>query len=85
LTETTAVGANAAGVEHLQIDGSVGLLAPNTMAKIVDIDSKKALPPGQHGEIWLRGPSIMQGKTKIHPLHLNTRFEAKMNFMIEVF
>lgn len=30
-------------------------------AKIVDPDTGEALPPGQKGELWLRGPSIMQG------------------------
>lgn len=30
-------------------------------AKIVDPDTGEALRPGQKGELWLRGPSIMQG------------------------
>lgn len=30
-------------------------------AKIVDPDTGEALRPGQKGELWLRGPSIMHG------------------------
>lgn len=59
LTESTAVGANTSGVEDQ--DNSTGLIAPNTEAKIVDIDSGKPLPPNHQGELWLRGPSIMHG------------------------
>lgn len=43
--------------------GSVGRLVVNMEAKIVDTLTGEALPPGQKGELWLRGPCIMKGKT----------------------
>lgn len=42
--------------------GSAGRLADNLEAKIVDPDSGEALPPGKHGELWIRGPTIMKGE-----------------------
>lgn len=41
--------------------GSVGRLLANMEAKIVDTVTGEALPPGQKGELWLRGPYIMKG------------------------
>ena len=41
--------------------GSAGLVVPNTECKIVDPDSGEALPAGQKGELWIRGPQVMQG------------------------
>lgn len=41
--------------------GSVGRLAELMEAKIVDPGTGEALPPGQKGELWLRGPTIMKG------------------------
>lgn len=40
---------------------SVGRLIANTEAKIVDPDTGIALPPGEKGELWIKGPTIMQG------------------------
>lgn len=40
---------------------SVGRLAENMEAKIVDPVTGEALPPGHKGELWLRGPTVMQG------------------------
>lgn len=40
---------------------SAGRLAENMEAKIVDPITGEALPPGHKGELWLRGPTVMQG------------------------
>lgn len=61
LTESTAIAANSITEEEFEHYDSAGLLAPNTEAKIVDVDSGRFLPPNKQGELWLRGPTIMQG------------------------
>ncbi|KAL3874681.1 hypothetical protein ACJMK2_037659 [Sinanodonta woodiana] len=44
--------------------GIIGPLIPNTLAKIVDVDSGKALPFRKEGEIWIKGPQVMKGYLK---------------------
>ena len=45
--------------------GSIGLPLPDTDAKIVDIKTgKKDCPPGEIGELIIKGPQIMQGYWK---------------------
>jgi long-chain acyl-CoA synthetase len=58
LTET--IGPIAFNVPGRRLPGSVGRLIPGAEARIVD-DDGNALPQGQAGEIWLRGPMIMKG------------------------
>lgn len=41
--------------------GACGIAVPNTACKIVDPDSGDALPAGQTGELWVKGPQVMQG------------------------
>ncbi|MDX1617103.1 MAG: alpha/beta fold hydrolase, partial [Candidatus Promineifilaceae bacterium] len=36
--------------------GSIGVPIPNTDARILDLASGEALPPGQIGELWVKGP-----------------------------
>ena len=42
-------------------EGSIGLPFPDTTYKIVDAKGEKILPPGEVGEIILKGPSVMIG------------------------
>jgi long-chain acyl-CoA synthetase len=44
--------------------GSIGLPLPNVEAAILDPQTGKLLPPGEVGEIVVRGPNIMQGYWK---------------------
>ncbi|CAN1835231.1 4-coumarate--CoA ligase-like 6 [Linum perenne] len=61
MTESTAVGTRGFNTHRFQKYSSVGLLAPNTEAKVVDCTSGHALPPGSVGELWMRGPGTMKG------------------------
>jgi len=61
LTESTGLGASTDNEEESRHYGSVGMLAPNTEAKIVDLDSGTPLPPNKNGELWLCGPIVMKG------------------------
>src|SRR4030095_2037017 len=41
--------------------GSVGVPAPNTECKIIDLETGEALGAGERGEVCVRGPQIMRG------------------------
>jgi len=41
--------------------GASGLTVPNTECLIVDVESGDSLGPGEDGELWIRGPQVMQG------------------------
>lgn len=62
MTESTAVGTRGFNTKYVKKYASVGLLAPNMQAKVVDCQNGKFLPPGKSGELFLRGPGIMKGK-----------------------
>ncbi|GJM10469.1 MAG: AMP-dependent synthetase [Lysobacteraceae bacterium] len=44
--------------------GTVGKVTPGAECKIIDLDTKQALGPGQRGELWVRGPQLMKGYWK---------------------
>ncbi len=44
--------------------GSIGLPLPSTEARIVDLKTGRPLPPGQIGELIIRGPQVMKGYWK---------------------
>ncbi len=46
--------------------GSIGLPYPDTLARIVDLESgEKVLGPGEAGELCIRGPQVMKGYWKM--------------------
>lgn len=61
MTETSPVTHSSppdpAQVRH----GSVGLPAPNTECKIIDLETGESLGPNKEGEVCVRGPQIMMG------------------------
>lgn len=61
LTESAGITTMSITEEELERYDSVGVLAPNTEAKIVDVETRNFLSPDQQGELWVRGPTIMQG------------------------
>jgi malonyl-CoA/methylmalonyl-CoA synthetase len=54
--------------------GSVGLPLPGLRVRIVDPETGQDLPPGQTGEIWLKGPGITSGYWR-KPEETATAFE----------
>ncbi|MFN8453373.1 MAG: AMP-binding protein, partial [Anaerolineae bacterium] len=41
--------------------GSIGPCISNTEGKVIDYNTDAELGPNQEGEIWIRGPQVMQG------------------------
>jgi long-subunit acyl-CoA synthetase (AMP-forming) len=64
LTESCAVGSTtpADGTEFADHFGSAGMLCPTLEAMVVDPLTNEAVPPTKQGELWLRGPTIMNGQ-----------------------
>jgi len=61
MTETSPVTHSSPAPPHELKFGSVGVPAPNTECKIVDLETGEALGPGQRGEVCVRGPQVMRG------------------------
>ncbi|KAK4728261.1 hypothetical protein R3W88_021249 [Solanum pinnatisectum] len=61
MTESTAIGTRGYNTEKLHNYSSVGLLAPNMQAKVVDWITGSTLAPNCMGELWLCGPGVMKG------------------------
>jgi len=61
MTETSPV-THSSPVDPAQVKfGSVGVPAPNTECKIVDLETGETLGPNKEGEVCVRGPQIMKG------------------------
>jgi acyl-CoA synthetase (AMP-forming)/AMP-acid ligase II len=61
MTETSPVTHSSPAPPKIIKFGSVGVPAPNTECKIVDLETGEALALGQRGEVCVRGPQIMKG------------------------
>jgi len=61
MTETTGPTSINAEERARRKLGSCGYLFPSCEARVVDIADGRELGPCEAGEIWLRGPNIMQG------------------------
>jgi acyl-CoA synthetase (AMP-forming)/AMP-acid ligase II len=61
MTETSPVTHSSPAPPLISKFGSVGVPAPNTECKVIDLESGEPLGPGQRGEVCVRGPQIMKG------------------------
>jgi acyl-CoA synthetase (AMP-forming)/AMP-acid ligase II len=61
MTETSPVTHSSHADPEKVKFGSIGVPAPNTECKIVDLETGEALGPNQEGELCVRGPQIMKG------------------------
>jgi acyl-CoA synthetase (AMP-forming)/AMP-acid ligase II len=59
MTELSPV--SHANPEHAIRPGAGGMVIRNTEVKVVDIETSRELGPNERGELWVRGPQVMQG------------------------
>jgi long-chain acyl-CoA synthetase len=57
----TSPATHANPINGLNKSGSIGIPLPSTEARIVDLRHGRPLPPGQIGELVIRGPQVMGG------------------------
>src|SRR2546425_8075564 len=60
LTEASPI-THANPISGIRKIGSIGVPFPDTDARIVDGSGERVLPPGEVGELAVRGPQVMQG------------------------
>jgi long-chain acyl-CoA synthetase len=59
-TETSSVSIGNSAEDYLRRPDSVGVAVPACDVKVVDAHGI-ALPPGEAGELWIRGPNVVAG------------------------
>ncbi|MEY2455877.1 MAG: steroid-24-oyl-CoA synthetase [Acidimicrobiaceae bacterium] len=60
MTETNAYGPQNTGVDYIEHPTSTGRSTPILLVEIRDPDGR-AVPTGQPGEIWFKGPNLIRG------------------------
>lgn len=64
MTETTCAGIMSPFAEEDDGSGTIGVLLPNTDAKLVDDEGKEVASEGERGELCVRGPQMLMGYWK---------------------
>lgn len=60
MTEATTMISGPMGLGRPGDPGTVGWLAAGTEARLVDPDRGRDVPPGHPGELWIRGPQVIE-------------------------
>ncbi len=60
LTETSAITTQNGAEDYLNRPDSAGVAVPVVDLKVVDTDGKE-VPPGDVGELWIKGPNVVKG------------------------
>lgn len=71
MTETSGLAFGLTSPDENHPWGSVGKLTGNCEARIVDPDTGVALPPGNQGELWIKGPIVMKGKIEYDLINID--------------
>jgi long-chain acyl-CoA synthetase len=61
MTETTATVTSHVGEDYLNRPDSAGPAVPIADLRIMSLEGKSELPVGEVGELWAKGPQIVQG------------------------
>ena len=61
MTETTATVTSHVGEDYLNRPDSAGPPVPISDLKVMSPDGKRELPVGEVGELWAKGPQVVQG------------------------
>ncbi|KAA3485721.1 4-coumarate--CoA ligase-like 7 [Gossypium australe] len=77
MTETCGIVSMENTSVGVRNTGSTGMLVSNVEAQIVCTESLKPLPPKKLGEIWVRGPNVMQGNI-IYACYFNNPQATKL-------
>ncbi|MDN4591081.1 dicarboxylate--CoA ligase PimA [Xenophilus aerolatus] len=60
MTETCTMATASPGFSHYR-PGSCGIPVPGVDVKVIDLQDQRELPPGERGELCIRGPNVMAG------------------------
>jgi acyl-CoA synthetase (AMP-forming)/AMP-acid ligase II len=61
MTETSPATHLVPPLSAVQKPGSIGPPIPGTECRLIDPDTGQDAPPGERGELWMRGPQVMRG------------------------